>query len=157
MIGGLNMNMHLSLRHRGSEGRSRLLLRGTAFAFLIPCCFLFQSDSSLAQSCANERGWFIRIIPNKTEAPGVRLEIGFGGVGSSHQGWREWRHGQPSEFPAPTKFLHANEIWIKGISLERGKNVAMCVGFNDHITQEMCFDKDEQHEASRDDHDGCGC
>lgn len=134
----------------------RLIVRSTALALLIPSCFVFQSDS-FGQDCRNERGWFIRILDNKTEASGVRLQIGFGGVESSHQDWREWHHGQPTQFSVPTKFLHANEIFINGISLERGKNVGMCIGFNDHITKEMCFDNDEPHETSRDDEDGCEC
>ena len=115
------------------------------------------SESISADDCQREKGWFIRIIAPQTEAPGVRLEIGFGGVEHSHQAWREWRHGQPTEFNVPAKFLHANEIWIKGISLEEDRNVSMCVGFNDHITQKMCFDEDEEHETSRGDDDSCGC
>jgi hypothetical protein len=134
------------------------LTRLIVLVLLIGSSFAVCADAPTAQDCPfSERGWFIRIIPEQTEAPGVRIEIGFGGVGSSHQPWREWRPGQPTEFPVPTKFLHANEIWIKGISLEEDKNVAMCVGFNDHITQKMCFDADEEHETSRDDSDGCNC
>lgn len=134
----------------------RSLVHWAIVVVLMMFCFCVPADSIAADDCPRERGWFIRIIPHQTAAPGVRLEIGFGGVESSHQGWREWRHGEPNEFAVPGKFLHANEIWIKGISLEE-RDVAMCVGFNDHITQKMCFDEDEEHETSRDDNDGCGC
>jgi len=135
----------------------RTVLRLAIVVIVAIASFSIPADSISADDCPRERGWFIRIIPHQTEAPGVRLEIGFGGVGSSHQGWREWRHGQPNEFSVPAKFLHSNEIWIKGISLEEDRNVAMCVGFNDHITQKMCFDEDEEHETSRDDNAGCDC
>ena len=141
------------------RNRPRLaLIRPVPLVLLVLLCLVLPAASISADDCPPaERGWFIRIIPQQTEAPGVRLEIGFGGVGSSHQGWREWRHGQPTEFAVPAKFLHANEIWVKGISLEEDKNVAMCVGFNGHITQKMCFDEDEEHETSRDDNDNCDC
>jgi hypothetical protein len=107
--------------------------------------------------CSNDRGWFIRINPGQTEAPGVSLRIGFGGVEGSHTGWRDWHPGEPNEFPVPAKFLHANEIWIRGISHQEDEDVSMCVGFNDHITQKMCFDESEEHETSRGDNDDCGC
>lgn len=127
-------------------------------ALLISFCFNMRSDIVSSQDeCPNPRGWFIKIRPEQTQAPGVRIEIGFGGVGNSHTIWREWRHGEATEFFVPTKYVRAEEIWIKGTSLEEDRNVAMCIGFNDHITQKMCFDEDEEHETSRGDNDDCNC
>jgi hypothetical protein len=103
------------------------------------------------------RGWFVRICRAQTQASGVGLEIGFGGVGNSHRYWLDWTHANTeTELALPIDLIHAKEIWIKGISRDE-RDVSMCTGFNDHITQKMTFDEDEEHETSRDDHDGCEC
>ena len=103
------------------------------------------------------RGWFVRICRAQTRASGVRLEIGFGGLESSHRYWRDWTHANTeTELPLPIDLIYAKEIWIKGTSHD-GEDVSMCTAFNDHNTQKMTFNEDEEHETSRDDHDDCEC
>src|SRR6185369_8075814 len=101
------------------------------------------------------RGWFVRICRGQTQASGVRLEIGFGGLGSSHRYWRDWTHADTeTELPLPLDLIYAKEIWIKGTSHNQ-MDVSMCAAFNDHVTQKMTFHEDEEHETSRDDTNDC--
>ncbi|MFN0139633.1 MAG: hypothetical protein ACKVQW_06060 [Pyrinomonadaceae bacterium] len=144
-------------RHVNKYFSLRLLRLFTVLVLLLFTICSYGDKAMADDGCLPLKGWFIRINPGQTEAPGVKFEIGFGGVESSHTNWREWRHGQPHEFSVPVQFIRAEEIWIKGTSLEEDRDVSMCVGFDDHITQKMCFDEDEEHETSRGDNDGCGC
>jgi hypothetical protein len=126
-------------------------------------CLVLTSDRAVPINCVaaqcppKDPGWSVRICEPKVEAPGVRIEIGLGGLFSSHRPWREWRHGDPTEFPLPVDLLHAKEIWIKGISLEEDKNVYMGLVFNGHVVKHMDFDNEEEHEHNRDDTDEWDC
>lgn len=134
-------------RHRFDWRKLLILL--AAFGF---------SANTRADDCpAKPRGWFLRICRAQTKATGVHLEIGIGGLESSHRPWRDWTHAVPdSELPLPLDLVYAKEIWIKGTSFN-GEDVSMCTLFNDHVTQKMTFDEDEEHETSRDDDNPCEC
>lgn len=99
------------------------------------------------------RGWYVRIVTSMTEASGVELWIGLGGEEGSHRYWRRWNSNEPAEFDLPDDLKHVREIWIKGKADPEGRNVALDVYYNDHITQKMRFDNEEEHETSQDDDD----
>lgn len=136
----------------------RAMIAGDAVVTIGSAVFGGVPPPSAAQ-CPQERGWFVRICddPQLTEADGVRLEVGVGGTDEGHRFWREWRRGEQAEFGVPVDLHRAKELWIRATALPEGKNVNMCVGFNEHITQKMTFNEDEVHETSRDDSDGCDC
>ena len=100
-------------------------------------------------------GWNVKIC--SSEAAGVKLQIGLGGDDSTHQDWTTWRSGEPNVIEAPVGFKNVDEIWIKGISLTRGRNVNMCMRFNDSSVKKMQFDHEEEHEQHQDDTDDCDC
>lgn len=134
-------------------------------AFVMLCatpCFSPTSDQLQAQPAPSQRGWWVRICEKKTEASGVRIDLGLGGAGvkNTRRFWREWHHGEPTEFRLPDDrqdLWHARKIWIQGTSLNRGKNVYMGLGFNDHIVKHMDFDKVEDQERVRDENDEWKC
>jgi hypothetical protein len=105
-----------------------------------------------------DRGWWVRVCEAKTEADGVRIELGQGGkaVEYTRRSWRDWRHGQPTDFGLPSDrqdLWHARKIWIQGTTMNDGKNVYMALGFNDHIVKHMDFDGQENQERRRDETD----
>jgi hypothetical protein len=102
-------------------------------------------------------GWNVKVCADRTEATGVRLQIGLGGDDRTHQDWTTWRSGEPAIIEAPVGFKRVAEIWIKGISLDRGRNVNMCIRFNDDNVKRMEFDNEEEHEKHQDDRDDCDC
>ncbi len=102
-------------------------------------------------------GWFVRVCTGQTEASGIDLEVGLGGDSSSHRHWRKWTSSQPSEFDFPADLQNVQEVWIKGTADPEDRNVNMCVGYRDHITQKMTFDASEEHETSQGDSDSCDC
>lgn len=109
-----------------------------------------------------ERGWWVRICEAKTEAAGVSIDLGLGGAGvrNTHRFWRQWHHGDPTEFSLPfdrQDLWHARKIWIQGTTLTHGRNVYMGLGFNDHIVKHMDFDNVEYQERVRTETDEWKC
>jgi hypothetical protein len=142
------------MRNKGSLLRCIRL-----FIFIFFILFSF-TNISLAQNIpkcpTKDRGWFVRICGQKTNTSSLRIEIGLGGLESSHRYWRDWHDGEPTEFELPIDLLHAKEIWIKGVSSD-GEDVYMGLAFEDHIVKHMDFDEDEEHEKNRDDTDEWDC
>jgi len=111
-----------------------------------------------AQTCQPPpQGWSVRICLHDTQANGIIFSIGVGGNSDTHRYWREWHRGDPTDIPLPIDLIYAKEIWIKVKSMQRGKNIYVCVRFNGHTTQHIDCDNDEEHETSRDDDDECNC
>lgn len=104
-----------------------------------------------------KNGWWIRVCTPKTEASGIRLEIGLGGNAGSHRFWRDWRSNEPAEFDVPDDFRQVQEIWIKGTADPNDRNVHMCTYYKGDSTQRMTFDASEEHETSQSDRDNCDC
>src|ERR1041385_5915512 len=122
--------------------------------FLLFCSSLFQI--SYAQDCTPKpRGWYVRVCANKEESSGFRLWIGVPDK-FSHRLWREWHKGDELEFSMPIEFCLAKEIWLEVTDLEDGKNVYICVRFNDHTVKHYDMDGDPEPQTfSRDDNDEC--
>jgi len=109
-----------------------------------------------------DRGWWVRVCDAKTEASGVRIDLGLGGVAAQNtrRYWRDWHHGDPTEFELPfdrQDLWHARKIWLQGTTLTHKKNVYLGLGFGDHITKHYDFDDHEDHERVRDDTDEWKC
>ncbi len=132
-------------------------LKNTLFiAFTILGVFNNWSNNLFAQCQEPPKGWFVIICLNHTEASQVRFEIGVGGDQNTHRAWTTWTKGQPTVLSVPIEFRYAKEIWLKAYAIPE-KDVSLCICFNDHVTQKMTFDEDEEHETNRDDDNECEC
>jgi hypothetical protein len=132
---------------------------------LVRFCFLLGllafCTVTLADDCPpKDRGWFIKVCPGETKARGMAIYLGPGQEGNLDF-WREWKHGEATEFPLPLQYRHAGYVHIGGKSLEDDENAYFCLAFNDHVVKHLDFDsgKDiEEHKVERDYHDeDCDC
>ena|SRR5882724_12712703 len=136
------------------------LIKFVGFLSILILAVTVQADDCPPQ----QRGWYVRVCPhpNPNESGDIGFDIGFGGVGSSHRFWRDWHAGEPREFSVPIDIQHANEIYIKSWTNDHwpdgdGKNVSLCILFNDHVTEVHKHDHEEEDETSRDDNETGDC
>lgn len=101
-------------------------------------------------------GWSIKFCFPDTKEDNVKLEVGKGGDSNSHRYWKNVNPQSQPEHLFPDDLIYHEEIWIKATA-ENGKDVHMCIKYDENNTQKMTFDEDEEHEISKDDRDDCGC
>jgi hypothetical protein len=106
---------------------------------------------------ATKNGWYIRVCKTQTEASQIKLWLGLGGNSSTHKDWFTWKSSDPIEIDFPNEIINVKEIWIKGKAIPEDSNVSMCVCYQDHVTQKMTFDDEEEHETRQGDSDDCEC
>ncbi|MBN9483095.1 MAG: hypothetical protein BGO70_01265 [Bacteroidetes bacterium 43-93] len=133
-----------------------------ALAFIILISSLGNGAYCQLQDCKNApRGWFVIICINQTNASQIKFEIGPGGNKSAHHDWFTWKRGDPTYLRLPPDLRYAKEIWLKAFSdPQKSKHkgdVSLCICYEDHVTQKMTFDEEEEHETNRDDDNPCEC
>ncbi len=122
---------------------------------LILCGFL----SAKGQNCpAPPRGWAVKICLPNTEANSMKLEYRIGGCDDCAVFEKIWHRGEPLEWQLPIQIRYAREIWIRSTTGQDGKEIHLCLLFNNHSVREIkCDGNPETHDSEWTDRRRCAC
>ncbi len=112
-----------------------------------------------ALDCATaSQGWHVYVCRRKTTADSIRVYIGLGGNASTHEVWGYWKkQSTVDNLLVPSRYRYTREVWIRGEAMPDGREVHMCVGYDERTTRKMTFNHGEEHEVSWDDNENCDC
>lgn len=112
----------------------------------------------IAQNCPPPNGWSVKFCVDRTVASGAKLQYRIGGCDDCQVFEKIWRQGDSIEFQLPIEIRYAREIWIRAETLQRRKEIHLCLLYDHQSVREIkCNGDPETHDTEWTDRRHCAC